>query len=850
MKNFINKKKIYLITLLMSVFILFILFVNNRLAPFGSNTIVYSDLMSQYEMFLYELVIRITSGKSLIYSFSSGLGFSFFATIVNYLMSPINIIALIFKDNNIHKVMNLIVFVKPVLASLTMCVFLKNKFKTDKWFISIMSILYAFCGFFTAYYFNIMWIEAFILLPLVVLGLEKLINKKDTTLYVISLLLILLTNYYEAYMVCIFLVLYFLSYAYYNKKLKKDTVIRFIKYSVFSALLGMFILLPMFMILKSTSSLSSSLVMDNYKYPFSIIDFISAHFTGSYATRYSTVYRGVTDIATNSPNVTIGILGLALSILFIFNKEIDKSIKKTYLPLLCFFILCFFIPYLDVAMHAFKIPNDLPFRYSYMYSFLLIIISTYSFINLDKMPNINKIIVLISILILSIVLIIINPLNIRRIIIVANIVLLLFYAVSYYLCGIKEVRIAGVLLFIFFAMFECVLNLSINTIVKTPDKLYDYGHLKTNIELLEIVEHTPFYRLDSKVAPANSGSVLGYNGISTYNSVSNYNVAYLNRKLGLDGNGSYYFTYNGATPLYNILFDVKYSIGKQDDLFFNKIGDVYQFRNNKSLMFEVSKNILNWDLSSDNPFIVQNDLAKKVSNIDDLFVKEEVKEVSKISDNYYKYKINTSNKYIYLLTSSNVLFIKNNNTLYYRDSHIYNKDNSLTIVKAKDIKYDAKYEISNSKIVEIELDDSKEFEIYFIDDSKKGIDAYKMDYNKYNTFQKSIDSVIDISGFTDTEILGSIELYKDNSIIYTSIPYDEGWHVYIDGSEVKKLKIADSLIGIEATKGYHIVYLKYEVPYLAEGSIITSVTIILYVLNKYYDLLFEKDNLEDEEDNK
>ena len=71
-------------------------------------------------------------------------------------MSPINIIALIFKDNNIHKVMNLIVFIKPVLASLTMCVFLKNKFKTDKWFISIMSILYAFCGFFTAYYFNIM----------------------------------------------------------------------------------------------------------------------------------------------------------------------------------------------------------------------------------------------------------------------------------------------------------------------------------------------------------------------------------------------------------------------------------------------------------------------------------------------------------------------------------------------------------------------------------------------------------------------------------------------------------------------------------------------------------------------
>jgi len=845
MKNFIDKKKIYLITLLMSIFILFIVFVSNRLAPFGSNTIVYSDLMSQYEMFLYELVIRITSGKSLIYSFSSGLGFSFFATIVNYLMSPINIIALIFKDNNIHKVMNLIVFIKPVLASLTMCIFLKNKFKTDKWFVSIMSILYAFCGFFTAYYFNIMWIEAFILLPLVVLGLEKLINKKDTTLYVISLLLILLTNYYEAYMVCIFLVLYFVSYSYFNKKLKKDMVIRFIKYSIFAALLGMFILLPMFMILKSTSSLSSSLVMDNYKYPFSIIDFISAHFTGSYSTRYSTVYRGVTDIATNSPNVSVGIIGLVLSIMFILNKEIDKSIKKTYLPLIGFFILCFFIPYLDVAMHAFKIPNDLPFRYSYMYSFLLIIISTYSFINLDKMPNKNKLIILISTILLSLLLIIINPLNIRRIIVLLNVFVLLFYATSYYLFTLKDTRTAGIILFIFFAIIECITNLSVNIVVKTPKELYDYEHLKTNVELINLVDHTPFYRMDSKVAPANTGSVLGYNGISTYNSVSNYNISYLNRKLGLDGNGSYYFTYNGSTPIYNILFDVKYSIGKQDDLFFNKIGDVYQFRNNKGLMFEVSENILKWDLTSDNPFVVQNDLVNKLSNIDNLFVKEELKEVSKISDNYYKYKVTTSNKYVYLLTSSNVLFIKNNNSLYYRDSHIYNKDNSLTIVKSKDIKYDSKYEISNSKIVEIELDNNKEFEVYFIDDSKRGIAAYKMDYAKYNEFQKSIDSVIDMSGFTDTELLGGIELNKDKSIIYTSIPYDEGWHVYIDGVEVDKVKVANSLIGIKATKGYHTVYMKYDVPYLAEGSIITSVTIILYVLNKYYDIVFEKEEYEE-----
>ena len=39
--------------------------------------------------------------------------------------------------------------------------------------------------------------------------------------------------------------------------------------------------------------------------------------------------------------------------------------------------------------------------------------------------------------------------------------------------------------------------------------------------------------------------------------------------------------------------------------------------------------------------------------------------------------------------------------------------------------------------------------------------------------------------------------------------------------------------------------MKYDVPYLAEGAIITSVTIILYVLNKYYDILFEKEEYEE-----
>ena len=51
-----------------------------------------------------------------------------------------------------------------------------------------------------------------ILLPLIVLGIERLINTGKGALYTGALAVLLLSNYYMGYMACIFSVLYFLAY--------------------------------------------------------------------------------------------------------------------------------------------------------------------------------------------------------------------------------------------------------------------------------------------------------------------------------------------------------------------------------------------------------------------------------------------------------------------------------------------------------------------------------------------------------------------------------------------------------------------------------------------------------------
>ena len=238
MKDFIKKNKTILLTLcLSSILILFIL-IMNKITPFGNITLSLGDLNSQYENFLIELLHKIKSGSSLVYSFNNGLGYSFFGTIVSYLMSPATILYLLLHKFNINKIITLIIFVKPLLASLTMSYYLHKKFNSDKWYIPVLSIFYAFCGFFNAYYLYVNWLDAFIMLPLLVLGLEDLINDNKTYLYMIGLFFTILSSYYQGFMVCIFLLIYFIMYSRYKNKLNKEKCLLFIKSSLKVVLLS------------------------------------------------------------------------------------------------------------------------------------------------------------------------------------------------------------------------------------------------------------------------------------------------------------------------------------------------------------------------------------------------------------------------------------------------------------------------------------------------------------------------------------------------------------------------------------------------------------------------------------
>ena len=67
---------------------------------------------------------------------------------------------------------------------------------------------------------------------------------------------------------------------------------------------------------------------------------------------------------------------------------------------------------------------------------------------------------------------------------------------------------------------------------------------------------------------------------------------------------------------------------------------------------------------------------------------------------------------------------------------------------------------------------------------------------------------------------------KDKTI-YTSIPYDKGWKVYVNNKEIKTFKINNSLLGFDLNKGKNKIELKY-VPNNLDIGLSISITTVIF----------------------
>lgn len=889
LSKFIDNNIYVSLAFLCSVVLMLLVYYCYEIIPFGGRTVLRMDLFHQYGPLFAELYDRLTEGKSLLYSWTTGGGGSFLGNYYNYLSSPIGaLIALIAGHENIPEAVGIMVLIKNALASASFAYYLKKSANKNDFSISAFGLLYAFCGFFIAYYWNIMWIDAMFLLPLIILGIEKIINERKCKLYIISLALAFFSNYYMAYMICIFSVIYFLIYfiskngfkesypdipstindegeaessllnrIIYNKFLRSG--VYFAVSSLTAALLTAFALIPTYFCLKACSATSGTFPTDTEYYN-TIFDFIANHLAALEPT-----IRSSGDSVL--PNVYSGVLAVILLPLYAFCNKISAKEKTMHILLLAVFFVGFNLNYANYILHALHFPNDLPFRFSFIYSFFILKMAYQVIVHIKDISIKGIIGSGLGVLLFTILVQEIGMSNADNDTIYITVGFTAAYTLILGLMKKKEIAHSAVALLLMCCVFSEVALADIDHIKITQEKVNfvnDYDDFRVLKNTLDKIEESDDYRMELTWSNTiMDPSWFNYNGLSVFSSMAYEKSANLQDKLGMDSNYINSYIYYSQTPVYNAMMSLKYLV-KNDERNINT--DLYEYvadcgkytaYKNKYYMpiaFSVNEKMVDFNYDYSNPFDVHNDFWYYSTGIYGVLKPIDIQSYTaeNISDNgidfyndafsYFKEQTNADGKITlnyYIPESQNVYLYFKGSTIDNIDVYTDNSDFSAIQNLSEPYILDCgKCVPGETLTVEIPISANKDsgyIECYVV-----GLDMDILEAG-YEVLKQG---GLNIEQFDDTYIKGTINA-TENKILYTSINYDEGWTVKVDGNEVKKIKIGDALIGVPLDEGEHEIEFTYEPQGLRIGIAISVITLLIFILISVLKLIFSKRNRTD-----
>ena len=360
----------------------------SRYSPFGSSSILYSDMYHQYYPFFVEFRRVLRSGGSLVYNWHLGLGVDYLALIAYYVASPLNLLSVLVPEGMLLGFFSMLVPVKLGLSGLFFAIFLDRIFHRRDWSLTLFSCSYALCAWALGYQWNIMWLDTFALLPLVILGMLCLLQRRRFFLYTITLFLSIASNYYIGLFTCIFVALCFFSYEIcYGKGFRRfwgDLGVMLL-FSLLAIALTAFLEWPAYVALGTTNS-----SVNQFPTTFSLNIAHEASWMG--------LLDAMRQVAGNTaggleptfkeglPNLYCGILPLLLVIQLFASKEIKLREKLCCLGMLLFFMLSFIIRQLDYIWHGFHFTNMIPYRFSFLFSFVVLVMAYRSY-GVSKRPQ-------------------------------------------------------------------------------------------------------------------------------------------------------------------------------------------------------------------------------------------------------------------------------------------------------------------------------------------------------------------------------------------------------------------------------------------------------------------------------
>lgn len=843
-----RKKTLLYFTLSFVLPLMFILIAFSRMKiyPFGNQSLLNMDLWGQYFPMYVERYNNIRDLKPGLFSWNGVLGFNLFAQSAYYSNSLFNFILVFFSRDALVRVFNFIIAAKVCFSSLSFCFFLKSKFKEISLLTVGCSVAYSLCGYMLAFLTQPMWLDAVILFPIVLLGIERLILDRKPLMYCAALALTIFSNFYISFSVCIFSVLYFIVFmTSHSNSLKlndvKHSVLNFASFSLLAGGLAAFVLLPVYKSINLTlaSELGSPEKIEWYN---SAIEYLSKLFPG---TKISLEY-GI-------PNIYSGVFILILVPLFWINKNILARKKIAYSALLIFLYASMNLNILDFLWHGLHFPNQLPGRWTFMFSFLVILMAYEVLANL-KALRWYEITFSMPIALLCIALMKTLPKNMalsNKTLIIVLIGLTLYTALllGHTLCSKISIKKAAVIAMGVLMISEAGVNAVkvMKRDVRTTDSV---SYNAANTSMAEAVNgfesgKSDFYRMEKNGGGTfNPGQFYDYKGVSYYSSTMTGRAYNFFKGMGYGVYARNVSTlYNPFSPVMNSFFSIKYIIDRTNDLESAGMEQVYAAPDYKVLencdylpvAFMVDKALVNWEYDKEKkPLDVQNDflnaaMGRAVNVFESLpYTAVECTNVNLSYDNdwnnqYYKRVSGDAPvqiKFSYAISEDQRLYMQ----------HGFKKG-KITVNINGDPKTSDITSYPFRLIGEAKAGDTVEItvEVSQVQRGLWGMELFALNQKVFSECCAELNrhsaQIIEAS---DTKIKCTVN--SDGGVLYTSIPDDGGWTLKCNGKKVDTFRIGDYLIAATIPEGENTLEFSYHVPGLAVGATITLISLICIIL--------------------
>lgn len=787
-------------------------FAFNGVWPFGNGTVLIIDSLHQYLPFYTDLHEKLVNGESLFYSFSAGLGYDFWATYAYYMASPLNFLLVLFPKANVADAMDLFILLKIGLCGGTFSWYLHKRAPRKKLLPLVFGTMFAMSNFIIGYYFNLMWLDSIAMLPLIMMGIERIVRGKSGTMYGLALFYGLWCNYYIGFMLCVFSCMYLIVVFAAQRRLTiKRVFVRCMRFGVYSLLAGgmaSVVLLPAFLALTGSESMQGNHFPSKVKFYVNFWELMMAHFAAREPINISDSQVGL--------NAYCGVCVLILVILYLLDRHIRLRERLGKAVLCGIFLLSFSMNYLSYIWHGFHVQNGLPNRFAFIYICLVLVMSY------DVMSHIRYLeswrILLAGVLPIGFaVFAFVTKIDEQEFYVyLITLVLLVIYLLLLLIVKLWNGRSALITLLIgVFAFAEAgahgIYGILCNGDVTRSIYLKDQASFEN---LTAETGDTDFYRseIDSQ-RMRNVTMYAGGHGMVLFNSTMPASTTELCDRLGIEArtnkNG-----YNGVTKLVNDLFGIRYvlsSNGEGDTLYqFEKIGgddnlSIYKNENALSIGFMVDSAVKEWDIYGGNPMDVQNQFVELSTGLEPIYVLDRYIEMS--DGENYGIRI-PEDKQVYLYLDKRVDKLELNTPEYTKTYNTYT--DHLYVING----------IGENRLADFTVTtDTEEVQTAIV---------YTCPNAAYEAVVKELsESQLENVVAEGDHLSGTIQVKEAGTLLLT-VPYSKNWKVQVNGSETEAVCVGDALMGIDLEEGNYEISMEYTPGGMGIGIVMSLLCVAVF----------------------